>query len=540
MSLRTVVAVVVFVALPVAAQAILQQSTTAGTGYNARNLVRDGSGRLWTLSMVDVAGGDRPLVLQSSLDGGATWTSSTVVFNDAASGLNGTNLVNVCALCVDGTGKLHATWGRYYYPSYYQQYYRNYDPTTNVVSPTLVVGSVTGAAVTSRTAALDVIADASDTIWLVAHGATSWVEKLLKSTAPSAAGNTFTDVGAISPSGSAQNTRITVDAAGQIHAAFYRGVGSGNIEHRVYNPASGWATTTTILGNTTPTNDYYGMLAADDLGYVHAIVVVDAAAGSTWGFNYLRRDPNGVWSPSTPLFSATSAQYTNIANYFIFSIAADETTGKCSTVYRDLSAGGPLRLAEKNLGDATFTPVLDLRPATTASHAYYLPAIRGTLYPVSNRTGGMIDVTWRDGAAPGPYAYMFQRIGAAGGANVALATPATVGSLATFNCSSPSDANLPFVVGFAAGTQPGIPLADARVIPLNYDFLLQLSLSPGNGVFVGNVGTLDSAGLAQGFIAIPAVPSLAGIVFHAALVVVDASNPTGVGNISPPLTITVL
>jgi hypothetical protein len=112
--------------------------------------------------------------------------------------------------------------------------------------------------------------------------------------------------------------------------------------------------------------------------------------------------------------------------------------------------------------------------------------------------------------------------------------------LATLNCSSPSDANLPFVVGFAAGIQPGIPLADARVIPLNYDFLLQLSLSPGNGIFVGNVGTLDSAGLAQGFIAIPAVPSLAGIVFHAALVVVDASNPTGVGSISPPLTITVL
>ena len=524
------------------AQTILQTSTTAGSGYNARNTVTDGSGTIWTLSLIDGPSADRPLVLQKSLDGGTSWSTEPFTFNDATSGLSGTNLANVCAMCIDSTGTLHATWGRYYYPSFFAQYYRNYNPTTTISSTTVTVGSLTGAAVSSRTAALDILADASDIIYLVAHGPGNWFERLIRSTQPSAAGNTFTDLGQIMTTGSAQTSRIAIDANGLVHAVAYRSIGTGTLEHRIYTPGVGWAATTTVVGNTTAPNDYYGMLAADGLGNVHLLAAVDTLAGATntWQFNYRIWNSTSGWSASSNLFSAAYAQYNGIANYFTYSIAADATTGKCSVVYRDLSAGGPLRLAERNLTDTAFTTLGDLRPPTNGAHAYYLPTIRGSLYPTFNRTHSTLDITWRENAAPGPYSYMFQRIGAPTGASVTLAAPPIVGSLVPFNCNSPTEPNMGFICGFAAGTSPGILLPDTRVVPLNNDWLLQFSLPPGNGIFINNMGVLDGSGFSQGFIAIPAIPSLTGVVMYASLVVLDPGASLGIGSISPALTITIL
>ncbi len=525
-----------------AAQVVLNTDPYGSSGINSRNIVRDSSGVLWALSVSEDGSGNRPLLLQRSMDSGATWSVEPFTFNDASSGLNPPNAANQCALCIDSTGRLHATWGRYYYPSYYQQYYANYDPTTATGSPIVNVGGLTNASAGSRTAAMDIIADAGDTIYLVAQGPSSWVEQLLQSTAPSAAGGTFNNLGNISPSASSQSTKLAVDANGLVHTSFYRNTGAGNYEHRIYDPLNGWAATTTVLGNTTPTNDYYGLLAADALGNVHALYVMDAYTTSTWQFSYNVWNATTGWSTTpTPLFSATTGQYSGTANYIIFSLAAEAATGKVSVVYRDLSNGGSLRHAEKNLPDTAFTVVGDIMPPVAGLHEYYIPTIRGTLYPAFNNTMSDLDVTWRQGAAPGPYSFVYYHVGPVSPpVSITLAAPAVIGGVTAVNCSSPTDAGKPFVCGFAAGDTPGIMLSDARVIPLNPDVLLQFSLTPGNGVFFNNVGVLDNAGFASPMVILPNLPVLQNMTFYAAFVVADPLNPTGVGTISPSLPITVM
>ncbi len=523
----------------VAAQVVLNTDPYGSPGTNSRNIVRDASGTLWALSISEDGSANRALLLQKSTDGGTTWAAEPFTFNDATSGLNPPNTANQCAMCIDSTGMLHTTWARYYYPSYYQQYYRNYDPATQTASPILVVGSVTGAGATARTAAMDIIADAGDIIYIVAHGPSSWVERLIRSTAPSAAGNTFTNLGNISPSASAQSTKLAVDTNGLIHTSFYRNTGSGQYEHRIYDPVNGWAAATTVLGNTTPTNDYYGLLAADALGNVHAVYVMDAANTTTWQFMHKVWNLATGWGAATPVFSATTAQYTGIANYIIFGLAAEAATGKASVVFRDLANGGSLRLAEKNLVDPAFTDLGDLMPPVLGLHEYYIPSIRGTLYPAFNNTGSSLDVTFRQGAAA-PYSFVYYNVAPAGPlVSITLAAPATVGGVTAVDCLSTADAGQPFVCAFAAGDTPGITLSDARVIPLNPDALLAFSITPGNGVFFNNIGSLDGSGFASVMVVLPNYPPLLGLTFYAAFVVPDAGNPTGIGTISPSLSITV-
>ena len=387
-------------------------ATSGGSAY--KNVVRDSAGRLHALSVRETPAGDRELILHSSEDGGTSWVQDPFVLNDATSGLNPPNATTNCALAIDGGGLLHIIWGRYYYPSYYQQYYRNYDPVTGNASAIVNLSDTTGAVPTSRTAAMDLTVDADDTVWLAAHGPSSWVERLLRSTMPSAADLTFEDIGNISPGNSAQNSRLAVASDGRIHCSYYRNVAPGNYEHRIYDPSlQSWEPATT-LGNTIAPNDYYGALSADLIGNVHALFVVDATSGSTlWQFLYRRWDATSGWGDPVTLFEATTDQQSGIANYRIFALACDEMTGDVSAVYRDLSNGAPLRLAEKGLTDSAFSFVEDLQPASSGLHEYYVPTLRGTLYPDFNRTGSNLHITFQNRPAPAPpFSFVFQTTGA--------------------------------------------------------------------------------------------------------------------------------
>jgi hypothetical protein len=501
-----------------------------------KHVVRSSSGSLWALTIQEDLAGNRPLVLYTSGDQGQTWSPTSVTINDATSGLSGTYRTDEAAMAIDSQDVLHIVWGNYYYPTYYAQYYRQANLTTGSLSALVNLTALTGATNTSRTTAMNVAVDQNDTVWIAGHGTTSWVTRLLMSSQPGATNLAFTDLGPISMSASAQSVRLAVDAMGRVHCSYYRNIGSGEYWHRIYDPALGGWQPSTSIGNTQPSNDYLGTLCADGLGNVHALIGVDLyTSGPVWDFRYRRWDAANGWSAPIPLFAATPAQFTGIANYIIFALACDEATGKVTGVYRDLANGGALRIAEKDLAATAFTNLPDLTPPSLGQHEYYAPAIRGALFPTTNNTGTDLDITWRQGAAPGPYQLIHRRVSSGGGTTLTLPAPAAIGTTVNLDLFSPTDPNQAYLCGFALGTLPGIDLGNGQVVPLNADPLLIFSLSLNNGVFFNTSGLLSAVGGATVTIVVPNLPTLVGATIYSAFVVADTGSPSGIGTISPAL-----
>ena len=126
---------------------------------------------------------------------------------------------------------------------------------------------------------------------------------------------------------------------------------------------------------------------------------------------------------------------------------------------------------------------------------------------------------------------------AAPGALTPLGPPA-IGSQLGIQLTSPLDAGRPYVCGFAVGSAPGIPLPNGRVVPLNPDWLLALSLMPANPFFLGTLGSLDATGGATVAMMIPPEPLLVGATIQSAFAVGSSSAPWGIGTISAALPIT--
>jgi hypothetical protein len=520
------------------AQVLLHTDLVASAGVTSKAVVKDSNGILYCVSIQESAG-TNAVVLQYSADGGVTWFFDPFVFNDATSGLSGasTVLTNQCAVAIDDQNTLHVVWAAYYYGSNYRQYYRNFNFYTQTPSAIVDINAVTGAAVTSRTAANDIVVDANNDVWIAAHGPSSWVEVLLKSASPYAAGGAFTNLGAISPSASSQTSRLAVDSLGTIHCTFYRNVGNGNYEHRAYVPGTGWSATT-VIGNTTPPNDYFGAVATDLLGNLHCAYVKDAGNTTTWQFGYRVRDINGVWSAETPIFSATTAQYSGIANYIIFALACDETSGVATVVYRDLSTNGALRVAHKTPSDTAFKAIPnDLTPPSTLLHEYYTPTIRGTLYPASNRTAGSLDMTWQwRPTSTAPFFFMYDKLDVA---VIDAPLPLVVGTTTVMAAYGPSQPLFPYACAFAGTDLPPILLPDGRTIPIALDLLVTFSLDPLNGIFVGTSGLLDPTGIAAVSVNTPAIPALIGYPLYACMVTADPAYPSGIRSISAARTLVI-
>jgi N-acetylmuramoyl-L-alanine amidase len=95
----------------------------------------------------------------------------------------------------------------------------------------------------------------------------------------------------------------------------------------------------------------------------------------------------------------------------------------------------------------------------------------------------------------------------------ALEVPATtpLGTLSAVTLHVPQAPNKPYLLATALSTVPGLPLPGGHILPLNADGVFGLSLTPGNGVFVGFFGTLDAQGDAQAGIVLPVLPVLVGL-----------------------------
>ena len=542
-----VTAILLALSLSSGAQTLLTttSTTTAGSGGSDRTVVRGPTGLLHALVVTeDTLTGDRPLILVTSADGGATWTPAPAPLNDATSGLNMPNGTNWCAMAIDSQGLLHCTWGGYYYPSNYRHFYCSYDPIGNTQSAIMNVSAFVGAAASVRIAAQEIIVDQNDIVWMASAGTSgSWREHLLRSTAPQAAGQTFTNLGPISSSASAQGTRLAVDSSGLIHAGYYRNLGQGEYYHRIYDPANSSWNVEFRLGNTTVGQDNYGQFAADNLGNIHCVYVLDSSGTTSWGYRYRRYDAVNGWSAETVIDDIPGANFTGIANYRIFALACDEATGMSHLVFRDLNNGGNLMYLTKDLAAASFTQQAQIGPASTALHAYLYPAIRGSLFPAFNNTGSDLAITYCQRVDTlGVFTwdwYFLTLTPTPPGPTLTLNSPLTIGNVSTLDLSSPMDPNLGYICGFAGSTTPASPMPGGGTLDLAFDFLLNFSITPGNGVFFNNIGFLSPVGTSSVAIAVPNLPALANLTIYGAFVVEDPVTPGFIGTISAPLAMTI-
>lgn len=398
------------------AESLIVEGDVVGAGGSPHhNTVRSSSGVLFTIAIVETGAAERELRVYRSADQGLTWTLDPVVVNDADSGLSGTELANAAAVAIDSEDRLHIMWGRYYYPSSFAQYYRQYESSTGDLSARVDLSTLIGSDALDRTAAMSLAVDQDDTVWLIGQGLTNWVERLLRSTDAFASSLSFEDLGPVSPSASAQNTRVAIDAAGRVHCVYYRNVAPGNFEHRIYDPSAGAWLPSEVIGDTTGTNDFYGIITTDSLGGAHVMVAKNGTPGSTWDFIYRSWDEVLGWSPEVPVFSATEPSYSGIANYRVFSLGCDEATGDVTALYRDLEDGGRLRTATKSPLDAAFTLGVEIQPESTEVNYYSQLTVRGTLFPAFNQSRLGLDLSWIERPSSDPQRLEFMRVGTGGG-----------------------------------------------------------------------------------------------------------------------------
>lgn len=190
----------------------------------------------------------------------------------------------------------------------------------------------------------------------------------------------------------------------------------------------------------------------------------------------------------------------------------------------------------------------------TTGNVVYGPFCPAVLQPVA--AGGVYTTSWgqNDGSGvqvpPGNYVVrVFLPTGqsnhtvaitAAVDAGVAQLGALKVGKTRALGMTAPLDGGFTYVV--AAAFAPGPPIFTCGgFIPLATDALLFLSLTPGNGVFANNAGTLDAFGdTTAPTITVPNQPALVGATFWVAGVVLDFAASCPYRSVTGSLAVTIL
>lgn len=115
----------------------------------------------------------------------------------------------------------------------------------------------------------------------------------------------------------------------------------------------------------------------------------------------------------------------------------------------------------------------------------------------------------------------------------------SIGTSVTFTYTSPGDAGKQVLVGWSLGTQPGIPLGDQRVLPLNHDLLMDFALA-GNPVLAPTWTTLNGSAQAQSVLLIPNETWLIGITSYVAGITIDPAYQFTIKSWSQPVGVTII
>jgi hypothetical protein len=105
------------------------------------------------------------------------------------------------------------------------------------------------------------------------------------------------------------------------------------------------------------------------------------------------------------------------------------------------------------------------------------------------------------------------------------------GSAQNLRFSDPASPGRVFVAGAALGSSPGIPI-DTRVLPLNFDAVLQITVGGLPPILTGYAGALNQDGIGAGKIDFAGFPEFRGLRFFNAFVVLDPAAPSGIRTIS--------
>ena len=111
----------------------------------------------------------------------------------------------------------------------------------------------------------------------------------------------------------------------------------------------------------------------------------------------------------------------------------------------------------------------------------------------------------------------------------ALNNPVPLGGLAFLNFVAPGSEGDLYVALASLGTVPGLPFPPHGTIPLNFDFMMQLSLTVPS-IFIGFQGVVPPSGIANGTVLIPNDPAFAGFNFHVGFVTVPAAGLWGISD----------
>ena len=531
----------ILIATLVPAQSPPQSLWTGGWGHSGpvgqRGAVRDSSGDLFAL-VIDRGGGTQDaLTLLRSSDGGQTWSLWLAPLNDASSGLTGTHRANQAVIAVDDQDRLHVSWQRAWYPSDYEQYYRNVDLSTGTMSAILNVNTMLGVPLTARSNAQAIHVAADGRVWMTGPTASNWQETLLVSAQPYAAGSTFNVVGPVAPSGQGQNTRLAFDASGALHAIYYAG---NQIRHRSHNPSTGaWSGVSVVAAHGGGSMARAFDLRADAIGGVHAIAMVNTTptAGTiNPALRYTRRDATSGWSPGINVGAWTQAQITDpsgaLSNMRTAGLAVNEITGDVFVAVRDFgSAAGALVIARKATGDAAFHRMTTLTPPSAARDDYHAPFFVGHENPGTTLTVSDLQVFWRQGPAGSQFsAWHAQQPGAPLAAAITLGSGCSGTSGAPLNLTAPppiigETTWAALVSGGPAGGSASIystPTPGPNPVPVGGGCSVYLDLG---FLVIGAplLGPLPLDALGQLPIAypIPADPALAGLRLTAQVAVAD-------------------
>lgn len=261
--------------LPSAAAVAQTPIDTGGSGHaiGRRTYCHDNlTGEGWA---VTTAGNGDVLLWHQATTGGAFVRTSTV--NDNTSGGPGDTVgrANEAVMTMVGSS-LVITWGAFYYPGNYRQWYRALQPQFSNVGPIVNLSTIFG---TAQTASLDIATQEvsagmfrATRVVLLVQSNQGWRNQLV-STFLTFGTPTFGNLGFLSSSASSQYARIAVDASDKVHAVYYRNVGLGQFTHRSFDPyvgTSGAWGGETILASTFH-NNYTGDVAATPDGKVHVV-----------------------------------------------------------------------------------------------------------------------------------------------------------------------------------------------------------------------------------------------------------------------------
>ena len=359
-----------------------------------RNMVRH-NGYLYA---VIVHQDGRVAIRRKADDVTSPWLNFVGAANSFSTGVDITYPTTTASMAVTRAGALHITWGCYYYPNHYQQFYRCFRIGIGFTHPVQDITALVGSSTTTRTDSMAIAVGPADEVFMSAqHGSASWRSALLHSAFsgfPGGAAPAWVDRGSISGNtASSKNVRMVVDAMGNVQMSFYNNIGNGEYATRVFSPPSTWHTQEQIGVPPAP-RDGDGYLASDYSRHTHVLykhLVSVSGTVTNFELHYRRRVGTTPWSAPIVVDSFTSADTGPNDPRHSYALAATTKGDRVFAIYRDYTCRR-MMVKQKKLMSPSFEILAKLYPSSGVTNDYFMPTVRNTLFPQGNGLYDFLDI----------------------------------------------------------------------------------------------------------------------------------------------------